>query len=245
MKTYVIGNLKGGVGKTTTTVNLAYSLSLLNQRVLVVDCDPQCNTTVFFSKVNAKGITIKQIFENPDKIKTYRTKYPGIDLIKGSSEVIAYGETSLNEALTYVKDFYDICLIDSRPVFDSITKNAVYAADVLLTPIKFDNFCRDNLALVEDAYNDFTEVNPELEWFVFANMVARAKAQKKASEDLISRHTYPILNTCISRSVVVDNALSLYKPVGRHRNDSVVASDFMELASELLSLSGNGGNGNA
>lgn len=116
MKTYVIGNLKGGVGKTTTTVNLAYSLSLLNQRVLVVDCDPQCNTTVFFSKVNAKGISIKQILENPGKVKTYRTKYPDIDLIKGSPNTTAYSQTALNEALACVEGGYDVCLIDTRPV---------------------------------------------------------------------------------------------------------------------------------
>lgn len=243
MKTYVVGNLKGGVGKTTTTVNLAYSLSLLNQKVLVVDCDPQCNTTVFFSKVNAKGVTIKQIFENPEKIKTYKTKYANIDLVKGFPEVTVYSETALNEALAHVKDRYDICLIDSRPVFDDLTKNAVYAADVLLTPIKFDNFCRDNLALVEDAYHEFAEVNLNLEWYVFANMVARAKAQKIASEDLIARHAYPVLDTCISRSAVVDNALSLYKPVAKHRSDSIVASDFMELATELLALP-NGGDSN-
>ena len=123
---------------------------------------------------------------------------------------------SLKEALGYIKKEYDVCLIDTRPVFDVLTKNALYAADVLLTPVKFDNFCRDNLAMVEDAYHELKEKNPELKWKVFANMVANVKAQKVSSADLLGKHDYPFLQSCISRTAIVDNALSLYKPVAKH-----------------------------
>lgn len=77
----------------------------------------------------------------------------------------------LKEALGYLKKDYDVCLIDTRPVFDMLTMNALYAADVFLTPVKFDNFCRDNLTMVEDAYHEILENNPDLEWKIFANMV--------------------------------------------------------------------------
>ena len=70
---------------------------------------------------------------------------------------------SLKEALGYIKKEYDVCLIDTRPVFDVLTKNALYAADVLLTPVKFDNFCRDNLAMVEDAYHELKEKKSGIE----------------------------------------------------------------------------------
>ena len=140
----------------------------------------------------------------------------------------------LRIALDIVKEDYDICLIDTRPVFDSLTKNALYAADVLLTPVKFDNFCRDNLSMVEDAYHEITDINAKLEWKVFANMTANAKAQRVSSMDLLAKHDYPFMDSCISRTAVVDNALSLYKPVAKHRSGSMVADDFMDLAKELL-----------
>ena len=112
--------------------------------------------------------------------------------------------------------------------------NALYAADVFLTPVKFDNFCRDNLTMVEDAYHEILENNPDLEWKIFANMVSNTKAQKLSSEDLIAKHDYPFLQSCISRTAIVDNALSLYKPVAKHRVMSNVAQDFVDLVEELL-----------
>ena len=140
----------------------------------------------------------------------------------------------LKEALGYLKKDYDVCLIDTRPVFDMLTMNVLYAADVFLTPVKFDNFCRDNLTMVEDAYHEILENNPDLEWKIFANMVSNTKAQKLSSEDLIAKHDYPFLQSCISRTAIVDNALSLYKPVAKHRVMSNVAQDFVDLVEELL-----------
>ena len=115
-----------------------------------------------------------------------------------------------------------------------LTMNALYAADVFLTPVKFDNFCRDNLTMVEDAYHEILENNPDLEWKIFANMVSNTKAQKLSSEDLIAKHDYPFMQSCIIRTAIVDNALSLYKPVAKHRVMSNVAQDFVDLVEELL-----------
>lgn len=239
MKTYTIGNLKGGVGKSTTTVNLAYEFSRIGKRVLVVDLDPQCNTTRFFAKVNAQGRTVRHALKHPVLVRPYRTKYENICIIKGSPEAEEFGnDYALREALALLEKQFDICLIDTRPVFDGLTRNGVYASDILLTPIKFDNFCRDNLALVEDAYHGFLETHAYLEWFVFANMATYARAQQKVSGDILARHDYPVLDTCISRSADVDNALNLYKPVRRHRQGSIVAEDFAELARELLERQG-------
>lgn len=239
MKVYAIGNLKGGVGKTTATVNLAYSFSKLGKRILVIDLDPQCNCTPFFTKANNQGFTVNDVLLNPGSIKKaiYRTKYNNIDIIKGDTTIEAFPELfSLKTSLQAIEDAYDICLIDTRPVFDNLTKNALYAADVMLTPIKFDNFCRDNLTMVEDMYHLVMEKNKSLEWKVFANMTANGIAQRTASIDLLAKHEYPFLESCISRTTIADNALNLYKPVMKHRSRSIIAEDFMDLAKELLEI---------
>ena len=237
MKVYAIGNLKGGVGKTTTTVNLAYSFARLGKKVLVIDLDPQKNCTPFFTKASEYDHTVRDVLDEPDSIcdAIYETRYLLIDIIKCSAKSMKEEATDrLKIALDIIKEDYDICLIDTRPVFDSLTKNALYAADVLLTPVKFDNFCRDNLSMVEDAYHEIMDENIKLEWKVFANMTANAKAQRVSSMDLLAKHDYPFMDSCISRTAVVDNALSLYKPVAKHRSGSMVAEDFIDLAKELL-----------
>ena len=234
MKTIAIANLKGGVGKTTTSVNLAYSLMSLGEKVLLIDLDPQCNSTRFFAKVNCTGQTVQDVLENPKTINhcIYRTKYKNIDIIRGSAQDRCLGEGQLKDAFENLKKKYDYCIIDTRPVFDSLTKNAIHVANIMLTPIKFDNYCRDNLALVEHFVNEYTD--EEMEWKIFANMVANGKAQRETMIDLLGKHDYPIMDTCVSRSTVVDNALNLYKPVLKHRRYSNVAQDYLELAKELM-----------
>lgn len=241
MKTISIANLKGGVGKTTTAVNLAYTLSQ-NHRVLVVDMDPQCNCTKFFAKVNSKGYTVQDVLSCPDKIKTSirRTKYQNLDILRGKTELSANQPFAMTHALETpdIQRKYDFCIIDTRPVFDELTIAALYASDLMLTPIKFDNYCRDNLNLVEHAYHKIMEENENLKWLVFANMVFGGKAQRRAMTDILGKHDYPIMETCISRSAVVDNALDLYKPVAKHRRNSIIATDYMELAKELVDSQG-------
>lgn len=237
MKTYAIGNLKGGVGKTTSAVNLAYSMSVLGKKVLVIDLDPQSNLTSFFGKVNLTGRTVRDVLQAPHKIKSaiYRSKYHRIDIIRGNTELKeadAGNRETLKSALIFIEDLYDICIIDTRPAFEALTSNALYAADVLLTPVCLDKFCRDNLLLVEDAYHDLGDAG--LEWKIFANKVENKKAQRNTYVDIVQYHSLPVLETCISKGAVVDNALEYYKPIIRHRSKSQVAQDYLELAKELL-----------
>ncbi len=236
MKTYVIGNLKGGTGKTTTAVNLGYSMSLLGQKVLLIDADPQSNLTPFFVRANQRGMTLRDVFLHPEKIRraVRRSKYENIDIIKGNTrlkEADVLGEMVLTEALNLISDRYDICLIDTRPAFEAITRSALYAADVLLTPVLLDKFCRDNLLLVEDSIDLFGDA---LEWKIVANKVENRRSQRNIYADMVGMHSWPFLETCISKGAVVDNALELYKPVKKHRHKSVVATDYMDLAKELL-----------
>lgn len=241
MRTIVIGNLKGGIGKSTSTENLAYAISSLRKKVLVVDADPQTNSTPFLTKANANGKTILDVVRHPEKVKRciYQSRYEGISVIKGNT-ALKEGDVTVENwfmtAMDAVCGEYDFCLVDTRPVFENITTSVTYAADLFLTPVYLDNYCRDNLALVEEFLDSLPE-EKRPEWKVFATMVdSRRKSQRDIYEDLLTKHNYPFMGTCISDSAVVDNALRLYKPVMKHRSKSQVALDYMDLAKEIVEM---------
>lgn len=240
MKTYVITNLKGGVGKTTSAVNVGYDMAILGKKVLMIDADPQTNLTPFFVKANPNGRTLKDVFQNPGKIRNIicRSRYENIDIIKGCTglkEADPIGEMVLSEALQLVDDRYDICIIDTRPAIENITKNALQAGDILLTPVLLDKFCRDNLILLEDELHDLQH-SYGFKWRIFANKVINKKSQRDTYSDMIEKHDWSFLDTCISRSAVVENALEFYKPLLKHRSKSTVTADYMELTKELLGV---------
>ena len=240
MRTYVITNLKGGVGKTTSAVNIGYNMAVLGRKVLMIDADPQTNLTPFFTKANPNGRTLKDIFHHPDKIRNIicRSRYENIDIIKGCTslkEADPIGEMVLAEALQLVDDRYDICIIDTRPAIENITRNALQAGDVLLTPVLLDKFCRDNLLLLEDELHDLQH-SYGFEWFIFANKVVNKRSQRDTYRDMVERHEWKFLESCIGRSAVVENALEYYKPLLRHRRNSAAAMDYMELTRELLEV---------
>lgn len=240
MRAYVIVNLKGGVGKTTSAVNLGYSMAVLGKKVLLIDADPQTNLTPFFTKANPNGKTLRDVFRHPERIENIicRTKYSNIDIIKGSTnlkEADAIGQMVLSEALQLVKDKYDVCLIDTRPAIEALTINALQAGDVLVTPVLLDQFCRDNLLLLEDELHQLAHAYG-FKWCIFANKVVNKRSQKNIYADMVGKHSLPFLDTCISRRAVVENALEHYKPVLKHRSRSIVAEDFMDLAKELLGV---------
>lgn len=239
MKTIVVGNLKGGVGKTTTAVNLAYNLSELGNKVLVIDADPQTNLTPFFTKANQSGQTIRNAVAHPDRMRRciYRSRYDGIDIIKGdtslSEQDVQKPDWLRNFRQSELAEKYDYCIVDTRPAFENIAISVLAAADILLTPVCLDKSCRDNLALVEEVLNDMPEqYRPD--WHIFANKVnARRTAQKKIYEDLFMKHDYPFLETCVCESADVTNALDMYKPLMRHRRKGRAAHDYTELAEEV------------
>lgn len=246
MVTITISNLKGGVGKTTSAVNIAWSLAYKGKRVLVVDADPQCNLTPFFQRDNARSHTIGDLLEKPENFRSCicRSRFKNVDIIKGCPEVLE-AEREEEEALLGAfkniqkekGDMYDYMIIDTRPSFGGLTEAAILVSDILLTPVCLDKFCRDNLTLV-DIYLDSIPENIRPVWKVFANKVLpNRKAQKAIFTDLYTKHDYPIMDACISGSEVVNTALQLYKPVQRHRSGCPVCVDYMNLVDEIEQMS--------
>lgn len=214
MRVYAVWNGKGGTGKTTTAVNLAYNLSVLGQKVLLVDLDPQTNATPFFTKANENAYTVRnlfrELFEHPEKVKRciYRSKYPLLDVIKGDthlSEADAHDDYTIKDALWNVKAEYDAVVIDCRPSFENLTRNALCAADILLTPIQLDGYCKDNLALVQRMYDEILADYPdhEIGWKVFVNRVKLLKSSRNIYSELMTKYTYPLVTTCVSDRAAV------------------------------------------
>lgn len=214
-------------------------MSLLSRKVLVIDADPQTNLTPFFTKANQNGYTVRHLIKNEAGISRaiYRSKYKNIDIIKGDpnlKESDVSSDGTLAESLGKLGNRYDVCLIDTRPVFEQITQNALYASELLITPVLLDKFCRDNLLIVEDELHGLGMIAPE--WKIFANKVENKRAQRNTYADMVEKHSWTFLETCISKGAVVENALELYKPVIKHRSSSQIAQDYIDLAQELLAV---------
>lgn len=239
-----VWNMKGGVGKTTTTINLAYDWSEQGRRILVIDLDPQVNTTPIFTKANENGTTITDVIEGQGKAReaVRRTRFKNVDIIKGSSSLWeGYDIDSLARALSGVRQDYDAIVIDCQPSCGSLTRNALYTADVILTPAVLDRFCLDNLRTAGDILSDMEDDREkETRWMVFANKVRNIRSQKLIYEDIMRKCDYPFLGTCISDCAAIPNSLALRKPVARHASNSPASMDFRSLAEEVWEVVQNG-----
>lgn len=243
MTKYVaVGNFRGGIGKTTSTVNLAYTFARMGKKVLVIDSDPQNNATPFFTNVRKNGKSVAEAVKNPNEIQRYiePSKYQNLDILKGDTSLM--GEELKTEELGWLvkakevlDDTYDICMIDTNPNLSSLTVSVLVAADLLLTPIGLNESCRDNLALLQEKIEPLTDDG--LLWKIFAMKVdLNRKAQKKSLDDIVNRHSYPFMEHYISSAADVDNAWSYYKPVEKHRSKSIVVDEFYCLAKEVLAV---------
>ena len=176
-----------------------------------------------------------------------------VDIIKGCPEVLEAGEeeeAALYKAFLNIqekkRDEYDYMIIDTRPSFGGLTEASIYAADILLTPVCLDNFCRDNLTLV-DTYLDSIPERVRPVWKVFTNkVIPNRKVQRVIFEDLYSKHDYPIMESCIRSSETVNTALQLYKPIQKHKDSHysftvekdgkyyICAKDYKSTATEFV-----------
>lgn len=243
MTKYVaVGNFRGGIGKTTSTVNLAYTFARMGKKVLVIDSDPQNNATPFFTNVKKNGKSIAEALKVPEKVEDYiePSKYENIDILKGDTSLM--GEELKTEELGWLvkakevlDSRYDICMIDTNPNLSSLTVSVLVGADLLLTPIGLNESSRDNLALLQEKIEPLTDRG--LVWKVFAMKVdLNRKAQKKSLDDIVNKHSYPFMEHYISSAADVDNAWSYYKPVEKHRSKSIVVDEFYCLANEILEV---------
>ncbi len=240
MYTYAIWNMKGGVGKTTCTVNLAYTMSkVYGRRVLVVDLDPQVNLTPFFIKEARLSVSIYDVLNKRIEIgkAINKSRYPFIDIIKGSTKLERTGEDIYQIGNMLYGLPYDVVLIDCSPSYDYLSRCALCAADEILVPIMLDGYCKDNLTDVYRTYTEILEYNENLKWKIFANRVRNNLRQRNIYQDLINCHDYPLYNTCIGDRSEIQISVDKKRPVSKCASKSNAAGDFFELAGEILEYS--------
>ncbi|MBR6013883.1 MAG: ParA family protein [Selenomonadaceae bacterium] len=244
-----VANQKGGVGKTTTAVNLSASLADLGKRILLVDCDPQGNATGGFG-INKSTVT-KTIYDvlinNIDvKYALQMTPYgvnvipANINLAGAEIEMVSLmaRETKLRASLNQVRDDYDFILIDCPPSLGLLTVNALTAADSIIIPIQCEFYALEGVAQLLNTIEIVrSNLNPLLafEGLVMTMFDIRTNLSRQVVDEVKSNFGGLVYDTIIPRSVRLSEAPSYGKPVIAYDRKSRSAEVYLRLAEEVLS----------
>lgn len=248
-RTIVIANQKGGVGKTTTAINLSASLAKLEKKVLVVDMDPQGNTTSGFGvdkenteysvydlllgECGIKDAVLPDVFEKLSLLPSH------IDLAAAEIELIGKEEKEfiLKKALDQVKEEYDFIMIDCPPSLNLLTINSMCAGDTVLVPIQCEYYALEGLTqlmhtiqLVKDRLNP----DLEIEGVVFTMYDARTNLSLQVVENVKNNLNQNIYKSIIPRNVRLAEAPSYGMPITEYDPKSTGAESYLLLAEEVI-----------
>jgi chromosome partitioning protein len=248
-KIYALANQKGGVGKTTTAVNLAACLAEAGERVLVVDLDPQANATSGLGE-RANGISSADLLDGAPLVTLARaTRFPKLDLVPSKADLAGtaadlarreHTEHFLAEALQDATDRYAFVFVDCPPALGPLTVNALAAADRVLVPVQAEYYALEGLSQLLSSVNAVkSRLNPRLS--VGGVLLTMVDGRTRLSADVaaeLERHLGELVfRTRVPRSVRVAEAPSHGLPVIAYDRRSAGAEAYWKVAMELVERS--------
>jgi chromosome partitioning protein len=248
-KIIALANQKGGVGKTTTTINLAASLATLNKKVLVVDADPQANAssglgmdikTLKYSiyECMIDGVNIREAIL-PTMITNLDIVCSHIDLVGAELELlnVENRDRVLQNTLKEIKADYDYVLIDCSPSLGLITVNALTAADSIIIPVQSEYFALEGISKLLNTIKIIkSKLNPELEieGFLLTMYDSRLRLANQIYEELKRHFREMVFTTVIQRNIKLSEAPSHGIPVLLYDAESRGAINHIQLAKEII-----------
>ena len=248
-KIIAIANQKGGVGKTTTSINLAASLGVLEKKVLLIDADPQANATSGIGiDVESVEIGTYQLLEHSNSAKDaiIKTETPNLDIIPAHIDLVAIEielvdkdkrEYMLKRALQEIKNDYDYILIDCAPSLGLLTLNALTAADAVIIPIQCEYFALEGLGKLLNTIKSVQKIhNPELdiEGLLLTMYDSRLRLSNQVVEEVQKHFNDMVFETIIQRNVKLSEAPSYGESIINYDASSKGANNYLSLAKEII-----------
>ncbi|MDR1132423.1 MAG: ParA family protein [Oscillospiraceae bacterium] len=249
-KIIAIVNQKGGVGKTTTCVNLSYALHLRGKKVLLCDCDPQGNSTSGLGVDKSTSPNTYDVIMNGESPENaaVQTKFGSLlpanrELTGALIELVGVDEREfvLKKALAAVKEQYDYVFIDCPPSLELLTLNALCAADSVLVPVQCEYFALEgltDLVATVKTVNKRLNTNLKFEGFVLTMYDSRTKLSLEVEAEIKKFFGNKVYETRIPRNVRLSEAPSHGKPVIAYDKASKGSRAYLKLASEFLTAQG-------
>jgi len=248
-KIIAIANQKGGVGKTTTSVNLAASLGVLEKKVLLIDADPQANATSGLGvDVEHVEIGTYQLLEHTASAEEsiLQTDSPNVDIIPSHIDLVAIEielvdkderEYMLKKAISHLKSSYDYILIDCAPSLGLLTLNALTASDAVIIPIQCEYFALEGLGKLLNTVKSVQKIhNKELdiEGMLLTMFDQRLRLSNQVVEEVQKHFSDMVFETIIQRNVRLGEAPSYGESIIKYDVSSKGASNYLSLAKEII-----------